>query len=115
MKNQPLPIVQSVCSSPAPSPQPSPSMKTTIPNSISQLLRSHARQVASVKTLSRRAVRLVPEVAFRGSAAALALFALCGFNPQALAASQTWNGGSVADGNWSDTANWVGGAAPGST
>lgn len=33
----------------------------------------------------------------------------------ARAASQTWSGGSVTDGNWSDTANWDSGVAPGST
>ena len=31
------------------------------------------------------------------------------------AASQTWNGGSATDGNWSDISNWAGGAAPGAT
>ncbi|MCE9555114.1 MAG: autotransporter-associated beta strand repeat-containing protein [Planctomycetes bacterium] len=34
---------------------------------------------------------------------------------QVQAASQNWTGGSVVDGNWSTTANWSGGAAPGST
>ena len=31
------------------------------------------------------------------------------------AATQTWNGGSTANGLWSTTLNWLGGTPPGST
>jgi fibronectin-binding autotransporter adhesin len=74
----------------------------------------HPRQIARVKKLSRQACRAAREIALHGSGALLAFFALFGFNPQLFAANETWNGGSLTDGNWSDTANWVGGAAPGS-
>ena len=33
----------------------------------------------------------------------------------ALAANQTWSGGSATNGNWSSPANWIGLAPPGST
>ena len=39
--------------------------------------------------------------------------ALLGFG--AHAANQVWDGGSLVDGMWSDIANWLGGAPPGST
>jgi fibronectin-binding autotransporter adhesin len=61
-----------------------------------------------------RALRVAPEIALRGVASALALFALFGFNPQALAASETWISGG-ATGNWSNTTNWSNGIAPGAT
>jgi len=70
---------------------------------------------SDLPVVARRTLRAAPEVALRGMAGILAIFALFGFNPQALAASETWSGSSSTDGNWSDTANWVGGAAPGST
>ena len=44
------------------------------------------------RILSRRLIRRLPEFVFRGSAVALAAFALLGFNPQALAATYTWLG-----------------------
>src|SRR5208282_1747479 len=54
----------------------------------------------------------------RSVALGLYLAGLAGLLPygsqSALAASQTWNGASPS-GNWSNTANWAGGAAPGST
>jgi len=31
----------------------------------------------------------------------------------AQAANQTWSGGSLTDGNWTDAANWTSGTAPG--
>lgn len=40
---------------------------------------------------------------------------LAAVSPMAHSASQTWSGSSIANGNWSTTANWAGGAAPGST
>lgn len=46
---------------------------------------------------------------------ALAAAAVLLFGPSAQAADQTWNGGSVGNGNWGTGVNWVGGAAPGST
>ena len=49
--------------------------------------------------------------------ATVILLALIGVGgaPATFAASATWNGGSVTDGNWSDTLNWVGGVPPGAT
>jgi autotransporter-associated beta strand protein len=86
-------------------------MKKSIPSFASQLTRPQSLRGASVKTLSLRAVRSLPEIAFRGSAAALALLALCGFNPQSLAAtiSKTSTAGALNAG-----ASWTGGTAPGS-
>ena len=57
---------------------------------------------------------MLREIALRASVATMAVVALFGFNPQALAASETWSG-SGGNGNWSNTNNWVGGVAPGST
>jgi len=48
-----------------------------------------------------------------GLAAGCVMLILAGL-PSAEASNQTWNGGSLTDGNWSDTSNWAGGAAPGS-
>jgi autotransporter-associated beta strand protein len=48
-------------------------------------------------------LRIVPEIALRCSATLLAIFALFGFNPQALANTDTWIGNTSA--NWAD-ANW---------
>jgi len=76
---------------------------------------SRPRKVAKNK-LSKRLIRVLPEMAFRGCAVALAGFAFMGFNPQTLAATYTWVG--TTDGNWADE-NWsLGGtvtaAVPGS-
>ena len=49
-------------------------------------------------------LRATPDVVLRGMAGILALFALFGFNSQALAASQTWTG--LTDAYWAD-ANWL--------
>jgi len=57
--------------------------------------------------LSRRARRIGPEVVLRGSAAMLALFALFGFNPQALAATDTWTGSAGAS-DFNTAADWGG-------
>jgi len=61
---------------------------------------------ALVKKVSRRAARMVPGAALRCSAAALALFALFGFNPQALAATDTWVG-SAGSTDLANAANWT--------
>ena len=45
----------------------------------------------------------------------LILLALWQIGQPLRAASQTWTGGSVVNGNWSTIGNWSGGAAPGST
>jgi fibronectin-binding autotransporter adhesin len=59
-------------------------------------------------------MRVASDIVLRSSAAVLAAFALFGFNPQTLAATQSWvTSGTSA--NWSNGANWAGGAAPGST
>ena len=56
--------------------------------------------------LTRRATRIFRRIALRGSAAALAVFAVVGFNPQALAATDTWVGNTSL--NWADP-NWAAG------
>jgi len=59
---------------------------------------------AVARKYSVRALRIAPEIVIRGVAAIMVLFALCGFNPQALAASDTWVGNTSA--NWADS-NWA--------
>lgn len=54
--------------------------------------------------LSRRAGRLPPPAASRSLALLLALYGLFGFNPQILAATDTWVGNSSV--NWTDP-NWA--------
>src|SRR5277367_5401210 len=76
---------------------------------------SLALRFSLIKKFSCRPLRIAAEIAFRGSAVLMALFALYGFAPHATAATQTWSGGSITDGNWSDVANWANGAIPGST
>ena len=61
--------------------------------------------LTAVVKFSRRACRNAPDIALRGSAAALALFALFGFNPQALAAVDTWTGATGTD--WATATNWA--------
>ena len=56
------------------------------------------------RILAGRMLRATPDVVLRGMAGILALFALFGFNSQALAASQTWTG--LTDAYWAD-ANWL--------
>ena len=80
-------------------------MKTNRSQSPSRFAPAQA-QIALVKTSCRKAMRNVPEIAGRGSAAMLALFALFGFNPQALAVStDTWTGATSTD--WATASNWV--------
>ncbi len=50
---------------------------------------------------------MAPEAIFRVSAAALSLFALFGFNPQTLAATDTWTGASGTSTDWATANNWV--------
>jgi autotransporter-associated beta strand protein len=60
---------------------------------------------------------LAPEFALRGSAAVLALFALFGFNPQTLAATDTWVGldtGGSPTTDWANADNWAADAQPAS-
>jgi autotransporter-associated beta strand protein len=85
-------------------------MKPKSPEPRVRLALPKAATLTGAKKLSIRAFRMVPEVAFRGSAAALALMAFCGFNPQSLAATITM--GATA-GDLSTGAVWVGGIAPG--
>jgi autotransporter-associated beta strand protein len=59
-----------------------------------------------VGRLSRRALRGTPDALFRVSAAALSLFALFGFNPQTLAATDTWTGASGTSTDWATATNW---------
>jgi len=66
-----------------------------------------ARQMSVPKKLlklSRRAARLAPAAGSRALALALALYALFGFNPQILAATDSWVGNSSV--NWTDP-NWA--------
>jgi len=70
--------------------------------------------IALIKKVSRRAARMLPAVALRSSAAVLALFALFGFNPQALAETDTWQG-SAGSTDLATAANWTyssGGSGP---
>ena len=79
-----------------------PSMKTS-PKTV--LLKIQSPVIAR---LGRRAWRVAAGVGLRVSAAILALFALFGFNPQALAATDTWVGNTSASwnaSNWSGTNN----------
>lgn len=77
-------------------------MKTSLQTILSRI------KAALFKKLCRGAVRIAPGVALRGSAAVMALFALFGFNPQALAATDTWIGNTsanFADSNWASGGN----------
>ena len=52
-------------------------------------------------------MRAAPEIGLRGLAAVLALFALFGFNPQALAATDTWTGADTGpSSDWATADNW---------
>jgi len=79
-------------------------MKTCSPRS-SLLLHPRRNERPALKKLVRRFWRLAPEAGLRASAAVLALFALFEFNPQTLAATDTWAGGVST--NWADTGNWA--------
>jgi fibronectin-binding autotransporter adhesin len=77
-------------------------------------------QIALVKKVSRRAGRMVPGAALRSAAAVLALFALFGFNPQALAETDTWQGSAgstdlATAGNWTYSGGGAGPVATGDT
>jgi len=58
-------------------------------------------------------LRIAPDIGLRGVAAALAFFALYGFNPQALAATDTWVG-SAGSTDWNTGADWLATTAPAS-
>jgi len=63
-------------------------------------------QFARAAILSRRAFRLAPAFILRSSALLLALFAFCGFNPQSLAATDTFintSGNTLFGNNWNGT------------
>ena len=60
-----------------------------------------------VARICRRGLRAAPEIGLRGLAAVLALFALFGFNPQALAATDTWTGADTGpSSDWATADNW---------
>jgi len=79
-------------------------MKTS-PSKVSKTILSPDIQLALAKRVCRRARLFAPKVALRGAAGVLALFALFGFNPQTLAATDTWVGNTSV--NWADS-NWAG-------
>ena len=60
--------------------------------------------MAVARKYSARVLRVAPEIGLRGLAAIMALFALCGFNPQALAATYYWD--TTATSTWSTGADW---------
>jgi len=68
-------------------------------------------QSSLIAKLGRRVRRNAPDALLRGLAASMALLALFGFNPQALAAVETWNG--TTDANWATGTDWSGSTAPG--
>jgi hypothetical protein len=87
-------------------------MKTTSPSKTlpHSLLWLAGQMSVSKKLLKpcRRAARLAPTAASRALASLLALYALFGFNPQILAATDTWVGNTSvnwADPNWAATGN----------
>jgi hypothetical protein len=64
-------------------------------------------QVALLNKLCRHAARIAPGAALPGSAAVIALFALSGFNLQALAATDTWTGADAGPStDWATADNW---------
>jgi fibronectin-binding autotransporter adhesin len=68
-----------------------------------------------IKSFSCRPVRLAAEIAFRGSAGFLIVAALCGFNFQAVAATDTWVGVDTAGtptNDWVNADNWAADVQP---
>ncbi|MGV3663348.1 MAG: autotransporter-associated beta strand repeat-containing protein, partial [Prosthecobacter sp.] len=66
-------------------------------------------------TTAARRVRVVPTWTRTGILLALGLGAWLAGSSPLHAADQTWDGGSLIDGNWSTGANWLGDLVPGST
>jgi fibronectin-binding autotransporter adhesin len=65
-------------------------------------------QTALLKRQSGRAIRAFSTVVLRSMASLLALFALFGFNPQALAATDTWTGADAGPStDWATGDNWL--------
>jgi autotransporter-associated beta strand protein len=88
-----------------------PSRLTSFPQGVS----SQERPFFVVNRLSGRAVRVIPEILKRGLAAVLAAFALFGFNPQVLAATDTWVGadtGGSPTTDWANADNWAADTQP---
>jgi fibronectin-binding autotransporter adhesin len=77
----------------------------------SLLLRFGSAAIA--RKYSARVLRVAPEIGLRGLAAIMALFALCGFNPQALATTYYWD--TTTTGTWATGANWSNNASTGGT
>ena len=60
--------------------------------------------IAVARKYAVRGLRVAPQIGLRGLAAIMALFALSGFNPQAVAATYYWDTTSI--GAWSTTTDW---------
>jgi autotransporter-associated beta strand protein len=80
--------------------------------SLIQLLRhtrvthSPGRSLGSISLrYSAPTLRIARKIGHRGTLATLALFTLCGFNSQALAATDTWSS-TPSTGAWGTAANW---------